>query len=62
MRNTNEKEQEHPDIAYEIAKQNTSQNENGIPIISKDDEWIDETEWDVLFKKIKDSLSPFLNG
>lgn len=35
--------------AYAIATMNTRYNEQGRPVISKDDEWIQETEWDDLF-------------
>lgn len=31
--------------AYAIATMNTKYNEQGRPVISKDDEWIQETEW-----------------
>lgn len=56
MKNADEKEQAYPDIAYEIAKQNTCQNENGTPVISKDDECTEETEWDDLFEEMKRTL------
>ena len=56
MKNADEKEQAYPDIAYEIAKQNTCQNENGTPVISKDDECTEETEWVDLFEEMKRTL------
>ena len=34
---------------YDIASKNTQYNTCGRPVISKDDEWYDETEWDELF-------------
>ena len=36
--------------AYSFATSNTKFNENGRPVISKDDEWVNETEWDELFQ------------
>ncbi len=39
--------------AYEFARNNTKYNNEGRAIISKDDEWVKETEWDNLFKELK---------
>ena len=36
--------------AYAFVTSNTKYNENGRPVISKDDEWLEETEWDDLFQ------------
>lgn len=36
--------------AYSFATSNTKYNENGRPVISKDDEWCNEKEWDDLFQ------------
>ena len=36
--------------AYAFATSNTKCNEDGRPVISKDDEWLGETEWDDLFQ------------
>ncbi len=38
--------------AYEFAKNNTKYNNEGRAVISKNDEWADETEWDVLYKEL----------
>lgn len=39
--------------AYQNAISNTKFNETGKAVISKDDEWVDETEWDDLFEQMK---------
>lgn len=39
--------------AYSFATANTKYNEQGRPVISKDDEWANETEWDDLFEILK---------
>lgn len=39
------------DRLYEIARKNTKYNSQGHAVISKDDEWIEETEWDEMFNK-----------
>lgn len=39
--------------AYSVAEENTVYNEQGRPVISKDDEWAKESEWDDLFDKLK---------
>ena len=36
--------------AYSFATANTKYNEQGHPVISKDDEWVEESEWDDLFE------------
>lgn len=36
--------------AYSFATSNTKHDKHGRPAISKDDEWIDESEWDDLFQ------------
>lgn len=38
--------------AYSFATQNTKYNAQGRPIISKSDEWTNETEWDDLFEQL----------
>lgn len=38
---------------YEFAKNNTKYNNEGRAVISKDDEWLDETEWDDLYEQMK---------
>lgn len=35
--------------AYSFATANTKYNKQGHPMISKDDEWVEESEWDDLF-------------
>lgn len=37
--------------AYKMAMQNTNYNKDGKAVISSDDEWTDETEWDDMFDK-----------
>ena len=39
--------------AYKLAMQNTNYNKNGKAVVSSDDEWNDETEWDDMFEQIK---------
>ena len=39
--------------AYKLAMQNASYNKEGKAIISSDDEWNDETEWDSMFAQMK---------
>lgn len=43
--------------AYAVVKENTKYNERGQATVSKSDEWIDETEWDDLFKNIKRQIN-----
>lgn len=38
--------------AYSFATANTRHNQQGRPVISKDDEWLQETEWDDLFNAL----------
>ena len=37
---------------YEFAKNNTKYNNEGRTVISKNDEWLNEKEWDDLFKEL----------
>ncbi len=39
--------------AYQIALNNTKYNNEGKAVISKEDEWADETEWDNMFEQMK---------
>ena len=39
--------------AYSFATSNTKRNNQGRPVISKNDEWVNETEWDELFELLK---------
>lgn len=39
--------------AYKLAMQNTNYNQKGKAVISSDDEWKDETEWDDMFEQMK---------
>jgi antitoxin component of RelBE/YafQ-DinJ toxin-antitoxin module len=39
--------------AYQIAMNNTTYNSEGRAVISKDDEWAKETEWDEIFEQMK---------
>lgn len=40
--------------AYQMAMNNTKRDEKGRAVISRDDEWVGETEWDELFQQIKE--------
>lgn len=44
---------ENKEKVYNFAKNNAKYNAQNRPIISKDDEWIKETEWDELYNKLK---------
>ena len=39
---------------HKVVDANTPQNTDGVAIIKKDDPWRKETEWDDLYKKLKD--------
>ena len=39
--------------AYKLAMQNTNYNKEGKAVISSDDEWNNETEWDNMFEQMK---------
>lgn len=39
--------------AYLLAMKNTQYNKDGKAVISKDDEWTGETEWDDIFEQMK---------
>lgn len=39
--------------AYRLAMQNTKYNDEGKAVISADDEWANEPEWDDMFKQMK---------
>jgi len=39
--------------AYQLAMKNTMYNEEGKAVISKDDEWASETEWETMFEQMK---------
>ena len=41
--------------AYSFATLNTRYDKNGRPVVSKDDEWLDEPEWDDLFNALTDA-------
>ena len=41
--------EQNKEVAYDYAAKNTPCNASGRPVITKDDEWRDETEWDELF-------------
>lgn len=45
------------DKAYQVAKRNTKYNEDGKAVISQDDEWINETEWDNILQQIMEEQS-----
>jgi len=39
--------------AYQLAMKNTKYNSDGKTVVSKNDEWKDETEWEEIFKQMK---------
>lgn len=39
--------------AYKLAMKNTKYNTNGKAVLSMDDEWRNESEWDDLFEQMK---------
>lgn len=39
--------------AYSFATANTRYDEQGRPVVSKDDEWLNESEWDDLFEILR---------
>lgn len=41
--------------AYSFASANTKYNTHGHPTVSKEDEWVDESEWDDLFDLLKNT-------
>lgn len=41
--------------AYSFATANTKYNMHGQPSVSKEDEWVSETEWDILFDSLKNT-------
>jgi DNA-damage-inducible protein J len=38
---------------YQLAFRNTKYNSEGKAVVTKDDEWNDETEWDEVFEQMK---------
>ena len=43
---------ENREKVYSFAAENTSYNAGGSPVVRKDDEWRDETEWDELYESL----------
>lgn len=43
-------------MAYDLARQNTKYNKNGEAVISREDEWVEEGEWDALFASLSKRL------
>lgn len=41
------------DVIDKIAKSNTRINKSGLTVIPKDDTWLDEAEWDEMYKDLK---------
>ena len=39
--------------AYSFATANTKYDKQGRPVISKEDEWVDESEWNELYDMLK---------
>ncbi len=56
----------HPDMknsfygagAYRLAMQNTKYNSEGKAVISGDDDWAAESEWDDMFQQMKKGIGP----
>lgn len=46
---------------YELARKNTLYNKDGRAVIPKDDEWLEEAEWDDLFEELKKKHEMELN-
>lgn len=44
--------------AYSYATSNTSHNTQNRPVISRDDDWVNESEWDDLFDLLKNTKKP----
>ena len=42
----------HREALFAIAQKNTKYNKDGRAVISKDDSWINETEWDEHYKRL----------
>jgi hypothetical protein len=51
--------QKYDDKAYILAKANTKYNDDGSAVIEAGDEWLDETEWDDVYKQkdLKNAVS-----
>ena len=43
---------EHHGKAHALARKNTKYNEDGQAILTEDDPWADEEEWDALYRKL----------
>lgn len=44
--------EQNKEAAYDYANKNTPCDANGHPVVTKDDEWRDEKEWDELFAEL----------
>ncbi|MCM1416856.1 MAG: hypothetical protein NC430_13155 [bacterium] len=40
------------ELAYKFASENTPRNASGRPVMKKNDEWRDESEWEELFLEL----------
>ncbi len=49
---TNPEDVVYDEKAYDIARKNTPHDKNGRATISKDDEWVKESEWDEMFTQM----------
>ena len=47
----------HYEKLFEIAKKNTTYNSEGHAVIKKDDEWVDEIEWEKMFNKSEEVIT-----
>lgn len=41
------------DEAYEVARRNTKYNQKGEAVIPAGDEWLEESEWDEMYEKMR---------
>jgi addiction module RelB/DinJ family antitoxin len=39
--------------AYQLARNNTTYNSDGKAVVTNDDEWVNETEWDDIYQQMK---------
>lgn len=52
MNNFNDFLAKNKDKIRKVTESNTKRNENGVPVITKDDPWRKETEWNTIYKEL----------
>lgn len=52
MKDFNKLLKTHKDFIYSLAEKNTPRNENGDAVITKEDSWFYEDEWDDYYKEL----------